>query len=57
MCIKLPVPATSNVLVKKQGYCGKLTYMRCVRGSFFFSFFGLGLLSSSCTHAYLSPSP
>lgn len=31
MCIKLPVPATSHVLVKKQGYCGKLTYMRCVR--------------------------
>ncbi len=29
MCIKLPVPATSDVLVKKQGYCGKLTYMRC----------------------------
>ena len=31
MCIKLPVPATSDVLVKKQGYCGKLTYMRSVR--------------------------
>ena len=27
MCLKLPAPATSHVLVRKQGYCGKLTYM------------------------------